>query len=67
MPIFTHKHTITKITPNRIERLWDELELAAMRKVECGRKLSLGEMSHGSDEAAERAFERMVTAYDGGN
>tara|TARA_R110000868_G_scaffold220593_1_gene471918 strand:+ start:210 stop:413 length:204 start_codon:yes stop_codon:yes gene_type:complete len=67
MPILTHKKTATKINPNRIERLWDELELAAMRKRDCGRKMSLGEMSHGSDEAAERAFERMVTAYDGGN
>lgn len=30
-------------------------------------RLSLAQMAFGSDESAERAFHRLVTAYDGGN
>ena len=56
----------------------DELELAIMRGLEnMGRvivdsegevpyRLTLGQMAFGSDLEAERAFHRIVTAYDGG-
>lgn len=66
-------------TPNHLERQLDELQLAVMSALEhqgvriiddegeVPLRLTLGQMCFGSDEAATRAFHRLVTAYDGGN
>lgn len=71
------------LTPNHLERQLDELQLAVMSALEhqgvriideegevplnLTERMTLGQMAFGSDEAATRAFHRLVTAYDGGN
>lgn len=69
--------------PKSLERRLDELQLAVMAALEVDgvvihddegpvplnltERMTLGQMAFGSDEAATRAFHRLVTAYDGGN
>lgn len=50
--------------PNAVERQQDEIELALMAVKRTKRvKRTLGELTYGSDEAAEAAFARIVRAY----
>ena len=77
-PIFipiTGGNDMSNYEPTRED---DELELALMRLMENSGsivtddegevpyRLTLGQMAFGSDLEAERAFHRIVTAYDGG-
>ena len=65
MPIISNKKMPCEVRANTIEREADEIELnlMALKRQLRVRKLTLGQMAFGSDEAAEAAFRKIVSAY----